>query len=210
MKKKEPTITKNSRFSVSQAEKLSEYVEKYSYENDSEFIRIAVILLMRYHDYQDKFEDPNERMKFAQEIDPIIQTEKKQECMESLLINSSDKDLERFYFVVSQERNKRVKDEIKSKRDKMHILGCGGEIEPKVGYTLSISNDVEFYMPILPHNHEWEELSKDDKGNLLLELKQKLEDLENSEIRKDCPKEERFSRLKKIIGDISDKISDEE
>ena len=210
LKIKEHSITKNSRFTISQAEKISEYVKKHSYQNDSGFIRTAVELLMKYHDYQERFNDPDERMKFAQEIDPIIQTEKKQECLESLLINSSDKELERFYFVISQERNKRIKNKVKNEKEKMNILRCGGELEPKVGYRLSVLNNTEYFSPITPDYDEWEYLSKEDKENLLLELKQKLEYLESSEIGKSISPEIQFAFLKRKIDDISKGIYDEE
>lgn len=210
MKKKELSITKNSRFSISQAEKITEYVEKYSYENESEFIRSAVLLLMKYHDYKDKFKDPEELMKFAQEIDPLIQTEKKQECMESLLINSSEEELERFYFVISKERHKRASDKNQSAKDKKLIIQEGGETEPKVGYRLSRFNNVEFYRPITPDENEWHDLSKEDKEVLLLDLEKKLMDLESI---KPKPYEhsgnERFLYLRGKIEKISKGISDE-
>jgi len=211
LKKKEPSITKNSRFSISQASKITEYVEKYSYENDSELIRIAVLLLMKYHDYEDKFEDYDERMKFAEEIDPMIKTEKKQKCLETILINSSDKELERFYFITSKERNDRTKNKIKSAKDKKLILQSGGESESKVGYILGITNDVKFYKPITPDHNEWNNLSKEDKEMLLLELQKKRVDLETLLPKPENPSHDyRFSIIDRIIHKIEKGISDEE
>jgi len=211
LKKKEPSITKNSRFSISQANKITEYVEKYSYENDSELIRIAVILLMKYHDYEDKFEDYDERMKFAEEIDPMIKTEKKQKCLETILINSSDKELERFYFITSKERNDRTKNKIKSAKDKRMILQYGGESESKVGYVLGYVNDVKFYKPITPDYDEWNNLSKEDKEILLLELQKKRVDLETILTKPENPSNDyRFSTIDRIINKIEKGISDEE
>ena len=70
MKNREPTITKNSRFSISKNEEISKCVEKYSYENDSEFIRIGVELLLNYHAHKEKYQDPDQMIQFAKEIDP--------------------------------------------------------------------------------------------------------------------------------------------
>ncbi|MGY5139866.1 MAG: hypothetical protein ACW9W9_00515 [Candidatus Nitrosopumilus sp. Bin_571-38] len=211
MKKKEPSITKNSRFSISQANKITEYVEKYSYENDSELIRIAVLLLMKYHDYEDKFEDYDERMKFAEEIDPLIKTEKKQKCLETILINSSDEELERFYFITSQERNDRAKNKIKNAKDERVILQAGGEFESKVGYVLSSMNGIKFYGPITPNHNEWNDLSKEDMNTLLLDLQKKRMDLETLLAKSENSSDDhRFSRIDRIIHDVEKGISDEE
>ena len=211
MKKKELSITKNSRFSISQSNKITEYVEKYSYENDSELIRIAVLLLMKYHDYEDKFNDYDERMKFAEEIDPLIKTEKKQKCLETILINSSDEELERFYFITSQERNDRAKNKIKNAKDERVILQAGGEFESKVGYVLSLTNDVEFYRPITPDYDAWNNLSKEDRETLLLDLQKKRMDLEILLAKpKNSSDVHRFLIIDRIIHDVEKGISDEE
>jgi len=210
MKNKEPTITKNSRFTISKNEEISKCVEKNSYENDSEFIRIAVELLLEYHKHKEKYQDPEQMIQFAKEIDPLINEEKKERCLTTLLLNSSQEELERFYFVISQERNKRVKDNIKRAKDKRLILSEGGELEPKVGYVLGMTNYVEFYKPIRPDLEQWDDLSKEDKEVLLIDLKQKRIDLEtllpkpeNSEI------DHRFSRIDRLIEDITKGIEDD-
>ena len=178
MKNKEITVTKNSRFTISKNTEISECVEKYSYQNDSEFIRIAVELLLKFHKHQEEFKDPEKMIIFAKEIDPLITAEKKERCLTTLLLNSSPEELERFYFAISQERCKRVKDKTKRHKDKQFVLQWGGELEPKVGYVLRNVNDIECYKPITPDYKEWQDLSTDDKEVLLMDLKQKRVDLE--------------------------------
>ena len=210
MKNREPTITKNSRFSISKNEEISKCVEKYSYENDTEFIRIGVELLLNYHAHKEKYQDPDHMIQFAKEIDPLITAEKKEKCLTTLLVNSSQEELDRFYFVISQERNKRVKDKIKRAKDKKLILSVGGELEPKVGYCLRWNNDIEYYGPIEPNNKQWNDLSKEDKEILLIDLKQKRIDLKTL-----LPKPEnscedyRFRRIDFIIDGITKGIEDD-
>lgn len=209
MKNKEVTITKNSRFTISKNEEISKCVEQYSYQNDSEFIRIGVELLLRYHKHQEEYKDPEKMIIFAKEIDPLITAEKKEQCLTTLLVNSSQEELERFYFVISQERNKRVKDKVKRVKDKKMILLFGGEVEPKVGYQLANNGDIEYYRPITPESKEWQDLSTEDKKTLLIDLKQKRMDLEIKLPLSENSLDHRFSRIDRIINEISDGISDD-
>ena len=209
MKNKEITITKNSRFTISKNTEISECVEKYSYQNDSEFIRIAVELLLEFHKHKEKYQDPEKMIIFAKGIDPLITAEKKEQCLITLLVNSSQEELERFYFVIYQEKNKRGKDKVKRDKDKKMILLLGGELEPKVGYELANNGDIEYYRPITPEREEWQNLSTDDKEMLLMDLKQKRIDIEVKFPLSENSLDHRFSRIDRVIKEIADGITDD-
>lgn len=211
MNKKELTTTKNCRFTFSQIEKIEELTEKYNFENISELIRESVFFFTKYLEHKEKYKDPEEMRKFAEEFDPIIKAKKNEDKMKILIGNYTDEDLERFYFICSQERNGRDKSKFQNAKDRKMILEQGGEFVPKVGYEQGSSNNVEFYRPITPDSKEWDNLSIEDKNHLKMELEEKLIKLKltpkssNSWERE----ENRFPRLRRIIEDITKRMSEE-
>ncbi len=209
MKKKEYSVTKNSRFSISESEKIDELVEKYTFETVSELIRESVLFFIKYLEHKDKYKDPEEMRKFAEEFDPIIKAKKNEDKMKILIGDYTDEELEQFYFICSQERYGRIKNKLQSAKDKELILECGGELVPKVGYVLGVTNDIELYRPIKPDSREWDNLSQKDKEILLLELKQKLNKLDSIPLKSNEMDYERYPRLRRIVEDVTKRISEE-
>ena len=210
MKKNEKSIVVNFRVPVKLNEKIEEYIENNGYSSLSDFLRIACDQLMKYHDYEDRFNDPKVREEFIQKIDPEILKHNQDNAMIAHFQNLSEEELERFYYELTKERSQRQKNKIELNSQRKIMLRNGGEPEPKVGYALGITQDIEFYRPITPNSKEWGNLSKEDKNHLLKELKQKRADLETllPEPEKNPP-EYRFLILDRIIREINERIDDE-
>lgn len=210
MNKKELSFTKNSRFSMYQIEKMDELTEKYNFKNVSELIRESVFFFIKYLEHKEKYKDPEEMRKFAEEFDPLIKAKKNEDKMKILIGGYTDEDLERFYFMCSQERKGRIKSKYQNTKDKEMILDRGGEIIPKIGYEQGCTNNIEFYRPITPDSKEWDYLSIEDKISLRIELEEKLIKRESiHQDPKDRSNPHRLFMLRKTIEDITKKISEE-
>ena len=181
----EVTKQQNVKFSQFQFEQIEKAIEKYpSFKNASEVIREGMKVFFKFLEIRNKFDDPNVSRKFVEETEQLLQAEKEFDRLQACIGKFTDEELERIFFVMSQERSSRVKTKVKTLEDNRYRLQNGGELEPKVGYRLvNHNNDYEFYEPIEPPNQyhdgeEWKELSEIDKITLRDELTVKLSELE--------------------------------
>jgi Arc/MetJ-type ribon-helix-helix transcriptional regulator len=171
----EVTVNKNVKFSQFQFEQIEEAVTKYYFKNTSEVIREGMKVFFKFLEIKDKFEDPNVSRKFVEETEQLLQAEQGLDRLQACIGKFTDEELERYFFVMSQERNSRVQTKVKTLEDNRDRLQNGGELIPKVGYKLY---NGQFYAPITPHDDEWKELSEIDKITLREELTAKLSELE--------------------------------
>jgi len=174
----EVTIQKNVKFTQFQFEQIEEAVTKYRFKNASEVIREGMKVFFKFLEIKDKFDDPNVSRKFVEETEQLLQAEKEFDRLQACIGKFTDEELERIFFVMSQERSSRVKTKVKTLEDNRYRLQRGGELIPKVGYKIINSNDGEFYQPIEPRDEEWKALSEMDKITLRDELTVKLSELQ--------------------------------
>ncbi len=177
-------ITKSIRLSITQNEQLEDDVKKYHFKNISHCLRVCHELFRTFMKYKDELNTPEAIKKFLEETESSFQAEIEYDRLEKHIGKMPDELISRIFFVMSQETNSRIQVKVKSDRDNRLRLEFGGELEPKVGYTLRNTNNYQFYAPIDPpdfhfkDNGEWDKLSHLNKLTLRDELKIKLSELE--------------------------------
>ena len=180
----EVTVNKNIKFTQFQMQQIEKAIADYNFKNVSEVVREGVKIFFKFLEIKDKFEDPNVSRKFVEETEKLLQAEKEFDRLQACIGKFTDEELERSFFVMSQERRSRIRNKVKTLEDHRERLQYGGELVPKVGYRLTNSNGNEYYRPIEPPDHryndgeEWNELSELDKLTLRDELTIKLSELE--------------------------------
>ena len=182
----EVTINKNIKFTQSQMQQIEKAITDYNFKNVSEVVREGVKIFFKFLEIKDKFEDPNVSRKFVEETEELLRAEKEFDRLQACIGKFTDEELERNFFVMSQERNSRVKTKVKTIEDNRDRLQKGGELEPRVGYHLVNHNGYEFYEPIDPPDRRWttnddggwNTLSQLDKITLRDELVVKLSELQ--------------------------------
>ena len=184
----EVTINKNIKFTQFQMQQMEKAIAQYNFKNISEVVREGVKIFFKFLEIKDKFDDPNVSRKFVEETEELLRAEKEFDRLQACIGKFTDEELERNFFVMSQERNSRVKTKVKTIEDNRNRLQKGGELEPRVAYRLVNRNDYEFYEPIEPSNQytrnygddDWDKLSQFDKITLRDELIVKLSELVKS------------------------------
>jgi Arc/MetJ-type ribon-helix-helix transcriptional regulator len=179
----EVTKQQNVKFSQFQFKQIEKAIEEYNFKNASEVIREGMKVFFKFLEIKNKFEDPNVSRKFVEETEKLLQAEKEFDRLHDRIGKFTDEELERYFFVMSLERNSRQKTKVKTLEDNRERLQKGGELIPKVGYRLVNRNDYEYYEPIEPPNQyndgkEWKELSEIDKITLRDDLTAKLSELQ--------------------------------
>ena len=170
----------NTRVSLELNQIIEDLVKQKNYDSVSEFIRVGIDMLIKYHNYEHKMEDKDYREKFLSEIKPELLMDKLQSAVSENVANLSDEDFEMFYYALSTQRLTRKRNAEYEKKKMIHCIRNGGELEARVGYKLgrtgSNGTAFEFYKPITPDwKEDWDNLSDDDRTILLEELKEKLE-----------------------------------
>ena len=180
----EVTVNKNIKFTQTQMQQIEKAIADYNFKNVSEVVREGVKIFFKFLEIKDKFEDPNVSRKFVEETEQLLQAEKEFDRLQACIGKFTDEELERSFFVMSQERRSRIRNKVKTLEDHRERLQYGGELVPKVGYRLVNANGYEYYRPIEPPDNryndgeEWNELSELDKLTLRDELTIKLSELE--------------------------------
>ena len=180
----EVTVNKNIKFTQTQMQQIEKAITDYNFKNVSEVVREGVKIFFKFLEIKDKFEDPNVSRKFVEETEQLLQAEKEFDRLQACIGKFTDEELERSFFVMSQERRSRIRNKVKTLEDHRERLQYGGELVPKVGYRLVNANGYEYYRPIEPPDNryndgeEWNELSELDKITLRDELTIKLSELE--------------------------------
>jgi Arc/MetJ-type ribon-helix-helix transcriptional regulator len=178
-------MTRSIRLSITQDTQLQDDVKKYHFRNTSECLRVCHELFRKFMSYKDSMNDPDVTRKFLEETEPLFRAEKDFDKLQKHIGKMTEGEMERIYFMISLERNSRVKTKVKTLEDNRNRLQKGGELEPRVAYSLVNNNGYEFYAPIDPPNQyndgkEWKELSELDKITLRDELTVKLSELVKS------------------------------
>ena len=182
----EVTVNKNIKFTQTQMQQIEKAIADYNFKNVSEVVREGVKIFFKFLEIKDKFEDPNVSRKFVEETEKLLQAEKEFDRLQACIGKFTDEELERSFFVMSQERRSRIRNKVKTLEDHRERLQYGGELVPKVGYRLTNANGNEYYRPIEPPDNryndgeEWNELSELDKLTLRDELTIKLSELEKN------------------------------
>lgn len=177
-------ITKSIRLSITQNEQLEDDIKKYHFKNASHCLRVSHEFFRKYMKYKDELNTPETIKKFLEEIESSFQAEIEHDKLEKHVGEIPDELLSRIFFAISQETNSRMQVKVKSMKDNRRRLEAGGELEPKVGYTLVNMDGYQYYGPIEPpdfryrNNGEWYKLSDLNKLTLRDELKIKLSELE--------------------------------
>ena len=178
-------VSRSIRLSITQDTQIQEDVKKYHFKNASECLRVCHDLFRKFMSYKDSMNDPDVTRKFLEETEPLFRAEKDFDRLQKHIGKMTDGEMERIYFMMSLERNSRVKTKVKTLEDNRERLEHGGELEPRVGYRLVNHNGYEFYEPIEPHDvrfyhndGEWDALSTIDKITLRDELEVKLSELQ--------------------------------
>ena len=179
------TVSKSIRLSITQNTQLEDDVKKYHFSNASDCLRVCHELFRKFMTYKDSMNDPEVTRKFLEETEPLFRAENNFDRLQNHIGKMTDGEMERIFFMISLERNSRVKTKVKTIEDNRNRLQKGGELEPRVAYRLVNNNGVEFYAPIDPPNQyndgkEWNELSEIDKITLRDELIVKLLELVKS------------------------------
>jgi hypothetical protein len=162
-------MTRSIRLSITQDTQLQDDVKKYHFRNTSECLRVCHELFRKFMSYKDSMNDPDVTRKFLEETEPLFRAEKDFDKLQKHIGKMTEGEMERIYFMISLERNSRVKTKVKTLEDNRNRLQKGGELEPRVGYYLVNHNDYEFYEPIDPPDRRW--TTNDDRGwNTLSEI----------------------------------------
>ena len=211
----EKRLSINTRITIELNQIIEDLVKQKRYDSVSEFIRVGIDMLIKYHNYEHQMEDKEYREKFLSEIKPELLMDKLQSAIAESVANLSDEDFEMFAYAVSTERLTRKRHGDYEQKKMIECIRNGGELEARVGYKLgrtgSNGTAFEFYKPITPDwKEDWDNLSDDDRTILLEELKEKLEKMPERLGELGYKSElDPTTRLDHIINEISNSLESE-
>ena len=178
MKKRDKGVTINTRLSIGLNQLIEDLVSAKNYESVSGLIRVAVEMLVNYHNYEDRMQEPQYRDEFLGKVKPELLMDKTESAVASYVKNLPENELEIFYYTISNERLNRKRNKENEKKGLLKCYRYGGELSPKVGYRKIDAGGHIIYRPIEPSDDEfWDNLSTDDRKYLLEELKVKRNNL---------------------------------
>jgi len=193
------TISKSVRLTHKQLEQIDNITKEKGFKDSSDLIRQAVFFYLDFLEYDFKY--PSEEFEeFRKQYDPLLKLEKD---LNGYLTISNDiplEKLESIFYAISLSIKNKKETLVKQTRVNEKIRRYHGVFEPKVGYVLTDEEGIEYYRPLKESDREYDELSKEVKESLRIEIQEKQRVLDEENKKKKEESQRVFEEMCKKNG----------
>jgi len=188
------TISKSVRLTYKQLEHIDEIVKEKGFKDSSDLIRQSVFFYLDFLKFDFKY--PSEEFEeFRKQYDPLIKLEKDLNGYQTIYNDISLEILEPLFYVMSLTIKNKKESLIKETRVNERIRRCHGVFKPKVAYVLANEEGIEYYRPMNEHDHGYDELSKEVKEIVRIDIQESQRVLDEEKKKKDDEYEKQTERM---------------
>ncbi|MBT3474207.1 MAG: hypothetical protein HN452_01195 [Thaumarchaeota archaeon] len=192
------TISKSVRLTHKQLEHIDEIVKEKGFKDSSDLIRQAVFFYIHFLEYDFKY--PSEEFEeFRKQYDPLLKLQKDLNGYQTITDEYSLETLEPIFYAISLTIKSKKENLIKQTRVNERIRRNHGVFQPKVGYVLVNEEGIEYYRPMSEHDHRYDELSKEVKETLRIDIQESQRVLDEAAKKEEGRKQEVWEELCKQI-----------
>ena len=188
------TISKSVRLTYKQLEHIDEIVKEKGFKDSSDLIRQAALFYLDYLKFDFKYSS-EEFKDFRKQYDPLIKIEKDLNGYQTIYNDISLEILEPLFYVMSLTIKNKKESLIKETRVNERIRRCHGVFKPKVAYVLANEEGIEYYRPMNEHDHGYDELSKEVKEIVRIDIQESQRVLDEEKKKKDDEYEKQTERM---------------
>ena len=190
---------KSVRFTHKQLEHIEGIAKEKGFKDSSDLIRQSVFFYLDFLKFDFKY--PSEEFEeFRKQYDPLIKLEKDLNGYQTIYNDISLEILEPLFYVMSLTIKNKKESLIKETRVNERIRRYHGVFKPKVGYVLANEEGIEYYRPLKERDHGYDELSKEVKEMLRIEIQEKQRVLDEEAKKKEEESQKAFEDMCKKNG----------
>jgi len=193
------TISKSVRLTHKQLEHIDNIVKEKGFKDSSDLIRQSVFFYLDFLKFDFKY--PSEEFEeFRKQYDPLIKLEKDLNGYQTITDEYSLETLEPIFYAISLTIKSKKESLNKETRVNERIRRYHGVFKPKVGYVLANEEGIEYYRPLREHDRGYDELSKEVKEILRIEIQEKQRVLDEEAKKKEEESQKAFEDMCKKNG----------
>jgi hypothetical protein len=196
------SATKSVRLTHTQLEHIDEIVKEKGFKDSSDLIRQAVFFYLDFLEFDFKY--PSEEFEeFRKQYDPLLKLQKDLNGYQTITKDISLEILEPIFYAISLTIKSKKESLVKQTRVNERIRRCHGVFQPKVGYVLANEDGIEYYRPLREYDRGYDELSKEVKEILRIEIQEKQRVLDEEKKKKDDEYSKQTERMFKLAEETS-------
>ena len=188
------SISKTVRFTHKQLEHIEGIAKEKGFKDSSDLIRQAALFYLDYLKFDFKYSS-EEFKDFRKQYDPLIKLEKDLNGYQTIADEYSLETLEPIFYAISLTIKSKKEILVKQTRVNEIIRRYHGVFKPKVGYVLANEEGIEYYRPMNKHDHGYDELSKEVKEIVRIDIQESQRVLDEEKKKKDDEYEKQTERM---------------